>query len=110
MENDQSRINGIPWYQKIYGGTQISRSGPLFFLIVGIISYVIYLPLISLKGGFYSGLLASDSSLRPDVSFPVFNILLFCLIISAVVGIVLGILGIIWYQLYVLRRVFEENE
>lgn len=110
MENDQSRINGIQWYRKIYGGTQISRSGPLFFLILGIISYAICLPLMSLKGDFYSGLLVPDSSLRPDVSFPILNILLFCLIVSSVVGIVLGLIGIIWYQLYALKRVFNRNE
>jgi hypothetical protein len=86
-------------YQRIYGGTQTSLNGPLFFLIFGILSIIIALPIIWLEGGFYHGLLTSDSSLRPDVNFPLFNILIFFLIMSTVVGVLLGTFGLLWYQL-----------
>ncbi|MFX0173949.1 MAG: hypothetical protein ACFE9L_18850 [Candidatus Hodarchaeota archaeon] len=110
MENDQSRVNRRSLYQRIYGGTQTSLNGPLFFLIVGILSIIIALPIIWLEGGFYHGLLTSDGSLRPDVNFPLFNILIFFLIMSTVVGTLLGTFGIIWCQLCKDSPVQVENE
>jgi len=87
-------------FQSIYGGKSKSLGGPLFFLTVGILSFVSGWIIWNFFIYFPFGIVRETESLRPDIGFPFFDIILILLLISSIVGIFLGILGLVWYKFH----------
>lgn len=86
-------------YQKIFGSDKNSVSGPLFFLIIGCICTLACLLLLFFGISFNASVLENDvdGSIRPDPAFPLLSILILFSIAGACVGLIMGLIGIIWY-------------
>lgn len=84
-------------FQSVYGGKSKNIGGPLFFLIVGILSFISGWIIWHLGINFPFGIIEETESLRPNISFPIFDIIFILLLISSIVGTFLGLIGLVWY-------------
>ena len=105
----QNKRSSKNWFVRIYGGTRISSGGPLFFLLVGLVCSFVLLSFSILGGTFDTGIFwnPSEGSARPPINFPVFGIIYIILVAAAVVGLIMGITGIIWFL--IIQRSLEES-
>ncbi len=87
-------------YMKIYGGHKVSKGGPLFFFTIGIVCSLILFVVILLGGSYDTGVFSSpsDDSGRPPINFPFIGFILMSLVVGAVVGLIFGLLGLVWYN------------
>ncbi len=96
MQNNSNRHNSI--YESIFGVQAYSIKGPLLYFALGVISSVIFVFLYIL-GVYIPGVTKETDRLRPDLTFPFIGFIMILALSSAVIGIILGVIGLIWRKM-----------
>ncbi len=105
--NDQQMPKSQSTYQKIFGGRDDSIAGPIFFLLIGILSVVVFLLLSSIGVNPSPGIISERTDAPYQV--PLLNMLMFLAGMSAFLGIPGGIIGILWFFLQRYRKKNREQ-
>ncbi|MFX1283998.1 MAG: hypothetical protein ACFFB5_10100 [Promethearchaeota archaeon] len=102
MLGDHKQRKQSSLYLKIFGGSKLSVGGPLFFLIMGLFCSLILFIILFLGGTYNTGVFNEplDNSGRPPLNFPFSGIIFILLLIGAVIGLFLGIIGLLWYSIF----------
>lgn len=98
MMEHKTQNNQKTLYESIFGGEGYSINGPIFYFTMGVFCTLIVIFLLVFEF-YYSDIVANVQSIRPDIKFPFYGIILILSIPGAIIGIFFGLLGIIWCNL-----------
>ena len=93
--DERTQNNQKTLYESFFGGKEYSLSGPIFYLASGIICLFIVFGLLFTEI-YLPDVVDNFQSIRPDISFPFFGILLILCISGGVIGVCFGLIGILW--------------
>jgi hypothetical protein len=95
VQNKQNNQKTI--YESIFGGEGYSLTGPIFYLAMGAFCILIVF-LLLVSEIYFPDVVANIQSIRPDIKFPFYGIVLILGISGAIIGILFGFIGIFWHS------------